>query len=99
MTMPLTGSVSSYPRLVHPVSTLTVSPASEFTSGSQVRRMNPPGLGFGGLGGDWQYAGRQCVGSPADDGSAFPPERPRFRQVSRREGYWDQYARAAVLRD
>src|SRR5690606_9562697 len=37
--MPLIGWVNSYPRLAHPVSTLTVSPASEITSGSQVRRI------------------------------------------------------------
>src|SRR5690554_6514261 len=73
MTMPLTGSVNSYPRLVHPVSTLTVSPASEITSGSQVRRMNPSGSGFGGFGVDPEHAGRQRVGLPGDGGAAFPP--------------------------
>src|SRR5690606_38457507 len=45
--MPLIGWVNSYPRLAHPVSTLTVSPASEITSGSQVRRIGSSCSGDG----------------------------------------------------
>src|SRR5690606_8508660 len=69
--MPLIGSVNSYPRLAHPVSTLTVSPASEITSGSQVRRIGSSCSGDGN-----PPPQRKAIFHrvPRPDQSGIPPE-------------------------